>query len=205
MLGTGTGFGRDYERTRTVSADLLAQAFASTAGVLSGVDDQEFDGSTPCASWKVRELVNHVVGGTTYFAVTVETGEAPTERDGPDFCEGDFVTEFNRGAARAVKAFEADGAMDKTLKLPFGEMPGGVFINMAAIDTFTHGWDLAKATGQSTDLDPGLATQLLGIAEGFLPDALRGPDGQAPFGPKVDAPAGSCPADRLAAFMGRQP
>jgi uncharacterized protein (TIGR03086 family) len=187
-----------------MSADLLARAFASTAGVLSGVDAQELDGATPCASWPVRELVNHVVGGPTYFAVAAETGQAPAP-DETDFCEGDFVTEFNEGAARAVKAFEADGVMDKMMKLPFGELPGGVFINIAAIDTFTHGWDLAKATGQSTDLDPGLATQLLAIAEGFLSDQLRGPDGQAPFGPKVEAPAGSPPADRLAAFLGRQP
>ncbi len=188
-----------------MAADMLAQAFASTAGVLSGVDAQKLDGSTPCASWQVRELVNHIVGGTTYFAVTAETGEAPTGDDAPDFCEGDFVTEFNRGAARAVKAFEAEGAMDKMMKLPFAELPGGVFINIASVDTYTHGWDLAKATGQSTDLDPGLATQLLAIAEGFLPDELRGAEGQAPFGPKVEAPAGACPADRLAAFLGRQP
>ncbi len=188
-----------------MAADMLAQAFASTAGVLSGVDAQKMDGSTPCAAWKVRELVNHIVGGTTYFAVTAETGEAPSEGDAPDFCEGDFVTEFNKGAARAVKAFEAPDAMDKTMKLPFGDLPGGVFINIATIDTFTHGWDLAKATGQSTDLDPGLAMQLLAIAEGFLPDDLRGAEGQAPFGPKVEVPSGACPADRLAAFLGRQP
>jgi len=183
---------------------MLAQAFASTAGVLSEVDAQKLDGSTPCASWQVRQLVNHIVAGPTYFAVAAETGQAPAPVE-TDFCEGDFVTEFNRGAARAVKAFEADGAMDKMMKLPFGELPGGAFINIAAVDTFTHGWDLAKATDQSTDLDPGLATQLLAIAEGFLPDDLRGPDGQAPFGPKVEAPAGAPPADRLAAFLGRQP
>ena len=113
--------------------------------------------------------MNHIVGSTTYFAVTAETGQAPTGDDAPDFCEGDFVTEFNRGAARAVKAFEADGAMDKMMKLPFAELPGGVFINIASIDTFTHGWDLAKATGQPTDLDPGLAGQLLGVRAGVPP------------------------------------
>ena len=157
-----------------MSADMLAQAFASTAGVLAGVDAQQLDAATPCASWQVRELVNHIVGGTTYFAVAAETGQAPAPAE-TDFCEGDFVSEFNKGAARAVKAFEADGVMDKMMKLPFGELPGGVFINIAAIDTFTHGWDLAKATGQSTDLDPGLATQLLAIAEGFVADDLPRP------------------------------
>ena len=61
-----------------MGADMLAQAFASTAGVLAGVEAQQLDGATPCASWRVRELVNHVVGGATYFAITAETGVAPT-------------------------------------------------------------------------------------------------------------------------------
>ncbi len=183
---------------------MLAQAFASTAGVLAEVDAQQLDGATPCASWQVRQLINHIVGGAISFAVTAETGAAPAGGDARDFCEGDFVTEFNKGAARAVKAFEADGAMDKTMTLPFGDLPGGVFVNIATIDTFTHGWDLAKATGQSTDLDPELAASLLGIAQAFLSDALRGPDGTAPFGAAVAAAAGASPADELAAFLGRR-
>ena len=56
-----------------MGADMLAQAFASTAGVLAGVEVQQLDGATPCASWRVRELVNHIVGGPIYFAVTAET------------------------------------------------------------------------------------------------------------------------------------
>ncbi len=187
-----------------MGADMLAQAFASTAGVLAGVEAQQLDGATPCATWQVRELVNHIVGGATYAAVTAETGQAPARGEAPDFCAGDFVTEFNRGAARAVKAFEAEGVMDKTLKLPFAELPGGVFVNIATIDTFTHGWDLATATGQPTDLDPELAAQLLAFAQGFVSDALRGEDGTAPFGPQVEAPADAGPADHLAAFLGRR-
>jgi uncharacterized protein (TIGR03086 family) len=187
-----------------MGADMLAQAFASTAGVLAEVETQQLDGATPCESWRVRELVNHIVGGAISFAVIAEMGVAPPRGDAPDFCEGDFVTEFNKGAARAVKAFEAAGAMDKTMKLPFGELPGGVFVNIATIDTFTHGWDLAKATGQSTDLDPELAASLLPFAQGFVSDSLRGPDGAAPFGVQLEAPAGAGPADTLAAFLGRQ-
>ena len=57
------------------------------------------------------------------------------------------------------------------MQLPFAELPGGVYVNIATTDTFTHGWDLAKATGQSTDLDPELATQLLAFAQGFVSDA----------------------------------
>jgi uncharacterized protein (TIGR03086 family) len=88
------------------------------------------------------------------------------------------------------------------MKLPFGEFPGGIFVMIAASDAFMHGWDLAKALGQSTDLDPELASQLL--AASMLPDEFRGPDGQAPFGPKLDAPESASAADKLAAHLGRQ-
>jgi uncharacterized protein (TIGR03086 family) len=73
---------------------------------------------------------------------------------------------------------------------------------IAASDAFTHGWDLARALGQSTDLDPELAAQLLGAS--MIPDEFRGPDGQAPFGPKVDVPESAPAADRLAGVLGRQ-
>ncbi len=182
----------------------LEKAFASTGAVLSGVTPAQLDESTPCRSWKVRELVNHIVGGTTFFATVAETGKPPEGGDAPDFASrDDMVAVFNQGAAHAVEAFAADGAMERTMHLPFGDMPGNVFINIAAIDVFTHGWDLARAMGQPTDLDPALATEMLGVARAFLPDDTRGPE-PAPFGPQVEAPAGASAADQLAAFLGRQ-
>jgi uncharacterized protein (TIGR03086 family) len=191
-----------------MSAELLAKSFASTRGVLANVTSEQLDGpSTPCASWTVRELVDHIVNGTTFFAGTAETGTPPDEGAFPTVAPGvdGLVEAFDAGSARAVRAFEAEGTMDRIMHLPFGELPGSVFVNIACGDTFTHGWDLARATGQSTDLDPALATQLLAIVTALLPDALRGPDGQAPFGPAQVAPSGACPADQLAAFMGRRP
>lgn len=87
--------------------------------------------------------------------------------------------------------------------MPFGELPAGMYLGLATNDVFTHGWDLAKATGQQTDLDPDMAAELLAAMEAGLPDARRGPDGVAPFGPKQSAPQGAGAADRLAAFLGR--
>lgn len=187
----------------------LEKAFASTGVVLSGVTRSQLDESTPCSSWKVRELVNHIVGGTMYFASVAATGNPPEgsspEGASPDFAAGDdYVAVFNKGAAQAVEAFSAEGAMERTMHMPFGDLPGSVFINIAAIDTFTHGWDLARATGQPSNLDPALASEMLGVARSFLPDEMRGPE-PAPFGPRVEPPAGASPADQLAAFLGRQP
>ncbi|MGQ0832106.1 MAG: TIGR03086 family metal-binding protein [Microthrixaceae bacterium] len=180
----------------------LARAFASTRGVLANMTDADLDSSTPCASWSVRELVNHIVGGTHWFATTTEAGVAP-EQEATDWADGDLLAAFDAGAAAAVSAFGAPGAQEKILKLPFGEFPGAAFMGLATTDAFTHGWDLARATGQSTDLDPELAEQLLAAAPMMIPDQFRG-DEPMPFGPKVEPPAGATAADQLAAFLGRK-
>jgi len=185
-----------------MSADVLEQAFASTAKVLANLQPGNLDQPTPCASWKVRDLVNHIVGGTYFFATTAETGQAPGQ-SGIDYSAGDVQAQFAEGAQKAVAAFRAPGAMEKTMKLPFGELAGSTFVMIAATDTFAHGWDLANALGISTDLDPAVAEQLLSLS--MIPDEFRGPDGAAPFGPKVDVSDSACAADRLAGYLGRHP
>ena len=42
-----------------------------------------------------------------------------------------------------MTAFEAPGAMDKIVALPFGQMPAGVALNIAIFDVATHAVDLA--------------------------------------------------------------
>ena len=67
-----------------MSVELLERAIASTQAVLSKVSPEQLDGSTPCASWKVRDLVKskyvHPVsdtdlttGATKGFSATATT------------------------------------------------------------------------------------------------------------------------------------
>ncbi len=187
-----------------MSTEGLQQAFDSTRGVLANVQKSQLGDATPCATWDVSGLINHIVGGTHWFAANVNEGG--TDDDGsdlPDFASGDYLASFDEGANAAVAAFGADGALEKMIKLPFGTFPGAAFLGLATTDAFTHGWDLAKATGQSTDLAPELAAALLEGAKASIPDAFRGPEG-APFGPVQEAPKGATAADELAAFLGRK-
>jgi uncharacterized protein (TIGR03086 family) len=178
----------------------LEQALQSTLAILAKVQPADLEAPTPCASWNVRALINHFVGTARWWA-GVLTGE-PDVTDA-DYAGGDFVAAYEESIRIALVAFEADGALERTIRLPFGEFPGAVVQGMAALDQFTHGWDLARAIGYPTDLDPGLAALLLGQARMAITDAYRGPDGDAPFGPVAQAPAGAGPADQLAAFLGR--
>jgi uncharacterized protein (TIGR03086 family) len=177
----------------------LEEAIASTRSILGNVTADQLDDATPCASWMVRDVINHVVG-TQYYFLGALTGTPPASGDP---ASGDFVAVFDEASHACLEAFQADGVAERTITLPFGDMPGAAVAGIVATDTFTHGWDLARATGQPTDLAPDLAAALLAGAEENISDSFRGPDGEGLFGPKQEAPDDSTNADRLAAFLGR--
>lgn len=186
------------------AADTLEEAFASTRKVLANVKDDQLGDPTPCQTWDVRQVVNHIISGAHWFAASTEAGEGAPQ-DETDFAGGDRLKAFDDGVKKAVAAFNASGAQEKILKLPFGEFPGSIFMALATTDAFTHGWDLARATGQdAARLNADLAKQLLIGAKAAISDQFRGPDGAAPFGPEVKVPDSAPAADQLAGFLGRK-
>jgi uncharacterized protein (TIGR03086 family) len=178
---------------------LLDRAFASTRAVLAQVRAEHLDAPTPCASWDVGALIEHFVGTPRWAAATIG-GTAPEEYTLDDL---DFLTAYDESRELVLGAFGAEGALDRTVTLPFGELTGAGLLALITNDQFTHGWDLARALGRPTDLDPELATEALAQARIGIREAYRGPDGVGQFGPAVEPPAGASPADRLAAFLGR--
>jgi uncharacterized protein (TIGR03086 family) len=190
---------------RPLSTEALERAFASTRGVLANISSDQYDLPTPCTSWKVRDIINHVVGGSHWFGTSMREGLAPPVGDRDLIGDaGDLMAFYDEGIALSLDAFGTPGAEEKIVELPYGDFPGVIFMGLATSDQFTHGWDLASATGQSRDLDPELATQLLEQVK-LIPDEFRGPDTVAPFGSRVDVPDSAPAADRLAAYLGRTP
>ena len=184
-----------------MSTEIYEQAIASTRAVLAGVTTDQLEMSTPCSSWDVSGLINHVVG-VQYYMQGGREGTAPTGQD-VDYAADDYMTAFDVATSAALAAFSAEGALEKTVSLPFGDLPGGEVMKIATNDLFAHGWDLARATGQSTDLAPELADSIFESSKKLIPDTFRGPEG-APFGPVRTAPEGASKADQLAAFLGRE-
>lgn len=183
-----------------MSTENYEAACASTRSVLASLQADHMAVQTPCESWDVAGVINHVVGGTHFFAAGMR-GEQPQE--GQDWASGDYLAAFDSAVAESVAAFQAEGALEKTISLPFGDMPGSAVMGLATTDTFTHGWDLAKATGQDTNLAPELASALHQQSRQMIQPAFRGEDGQAPFGMQQECDDDSCAADQLAAFLGR--
>jgi uncharacterized protein (TIGR03086 family) len=178
----------------------LSRALASTRRVLERVRPAQLDAPTPCASWNAGALIQHFIGTARWAATTISTGDQVIDEN---YLADDALDRYDEASRAALAAFEAPGALEKTVTLEFGEYSGHALMNLVTTDQFTHGWDLARALRHPTNLDPELADELLARARTEIPDAYRGPDGTAPFGPAVAPRTDAGPADRLAAFLGR--
>jgi len=160
--------------------------------------------ATPCDDWRVHDLISHIVGATRFFGDVAEWGSSPEDQEWPDYSDGDFTASFGERARRAVAAFSAPGAMGRIMELPSGATPGARCIEVAVGDIFVHGWDLAKATGQTAPADQGVAAALLSAEYAALCAEVRNSD-QPPFAPEISLPGDAPAVDRLAAFPGRDP
>ncbi len=103
----------------------LEQAMGVAKGVLASVEPGQLDDPTPCKSWKVRDVINHIVGGSYFFAAATNAGEYVDDGSrARDFASGDYLDAYEEGSKQAIAAFGAPGALEKIVKLPFGEFPG---------------------------------------------------------------------------------
>jgi uncharacterized protein (TIGR03086 family) len=175
-----------------------------TNEVVDRVEPDQLGNRTPCAEWDVRAVINHIAGGATMFAECVEEGSVPDSRLGElmagDNLGDDFKGNYRAASDRARATFSTPGVLDKMVKLPFGEMPAGVALNIAIMDVMTHAADIAKATGQSID-DDEILTIALGVGRNLITDDFRMPgmfDAEQPVDPNATA------ADKLLAFAGRK-
>src|SRR5262249_10844077 len=97
------------------------------------------------------------------------------------------------------EAFSRPGMLEQPYESPWGEVPGAVMVQHVINELLAHGWDLARATGQGTDLAPEAARSALDVLRAWHGHARPG----GRYAPPQPAPADANPADRLAAYLGR--
>lgn len=155
---------------------------------------------TPCAEWDVRTVVSHVILGNRWAVdmLTSATGSWPPGEDA--IGDAEPLAAFDESVDAVLAAFGAPGAMEKVVPLPMGDHPAAMLLGIAGGQALEHAWDIAKATGQLTDLAPELYEATLEAGRGALNDQTLGDF----YGPEQPAPAGATAADRMAAFMGRK-
>jgi uncharacterized protein (TIGR03086 family) len=121
-----------------------------------------------------------------------------------DYVDDDASKPYGLLAAATLDAWRAEGVIDNPVQFPGSEMPGVFAARMLAGDVLVHGWDLARATGQTVTWNQDLAADILDWQEEAarrFPPELRA----RAFEPEVAVPADADPMIRLVGLVGRQP
>jgi uncharacterized protein (TIGR03086 family) len=171
-------------------------ALDATGAIVDRIGVEQLDLATPCDGWSVRELLDHVVGGN-YWAAELAAGK--TIADVGDRLGADPQAAYHDSARVAAAAFDAPGAMEAPCAVSYGPVPGSVYCGHRIIDVAIHGWDLAKATGQDTTLDPELVDAIAAIVAPQM-DLLSG---SGMFGTTVVVDPNADAQTRLLAQLGR--
>ena len=174
----------------------LDHTFQHAHGVIAAVRADQFDDATPCTEWTVRALLEHTIAVVEGMGAAVR-GEAPA----PFTLASDPAAQFQAAAASTLAAWSSDGALDRIVDGGPGPMPGHVLAGINLLDTATHSWDLAIATGQPATLPDDVAVAALEASRMIISPEVR----VGRFDDEVMTTNGADATSRLVAFLGRNP
>lgn len=186
--------------------ELLERALAYTRGALLHVRPTHLSRPTPCATWNLDQLLDHMADALDAFT----DGAAGRVDVDPPRRELDVrVAVLQTKACGLLGAWNAPGT-PSVVRVGGLPVPTGVVVRAAALEIATHGWDVAQATGRRTPVPDALARELCRVAPHLVADDDRGERFAAPLPLPAAATATAttttepvAPAEALLAFLGR--
>jgi uncharacterized protein (TIGR03086 family) len=171
--------------------------------VLAGVADDQLTSSSPCTEYTVGDLIDHVdlvSRGATALARHVTP---PVTDTGPDAAHGaphwrDSVTQH---LAELGEAWDDPLAWQGSANVPGSDLSNEMWGKITLTELIVHGWDIAKATGQSFDLPERTLQACLDHVATFVPNAPV----PGLWGRPVDIAPDAALLDRIVAITGRAP
>ena len=187
----------------------LEPATNRLAAVLAGIPEGPLDGPTPCPKYSLGDLLDHV-GGLAMAFTAAATKEFPGDvgSQGPSGdatrLGDDWRSRIPQDLAALAKAWREPDAWSGMTKAGGVDLPGEVAGLVALDELVVHGWDVAKATGQSYDVDePSLEAVHGFVAQFSGPGQEESRAGL--FGPEVEVPDDAPLLDRVIGMTGRDP
>ena len=170
--------------------DLYDRASAWTNSKVEGATEK-LDATTPCDEWDVRTLLNHMLETQRYFLGSAQGQDvSPPSTSPPELLSEQPADDFARARREMLDVYGEPGVIEKT----------GPSLGIAFSDLLLHGWDLAKATGQDTTLDPELVDACWTVINPQM-ELLRG---SGMFGNQLDVPDTADDQTKLLAVLGRR-
>ena len=178
----------------------IRSALRSTATIVQAVPGDGWHLATPCTSWTVREVANHLVGGMCIFTDEL-TGMPARAAHDSDWLEQDPVAAYTSAAADDAAAWGHPDALDGTITIGLGTLPAPLAAVIHLTEVLVHGVDIAVATDREDLVDQHLCAALLHTMEAMGGvDPYRVP---GVFGPAAPVPQDEPPHRQLLGYLGR--
>lgn len=176
------------------------EALAWVGELMTATRPAQFGARTPCEEFDVRDLMGHLLGtahrglGTARHVSTRNVPHVIT--DVPD---DELASSLTTLATSIRHAWSRLAAADG-VRAPWGRCTALEAARGFTVETVTHGWDLAVATGQPCEAPAGIADRCLTYAAAVVPDRLRG----VMYGAPVVDDEGRSATERLAHLLGHR-
>lgn len=174
------------------------------SGLVAQLSEDHLTRPTPCTEWDVRALVAHLVEENLWVPPLMagETIESVGDRFAGDVVGDDPAGAWQASVGPACAALEESGAMERTVHLSFGDVPGSEYAKQLTVDLVVHAWDLARGAGLAETLDPEGVEACLEWAEPWKPMLAQASEH---FDPPIEPGSGADPQTRLLNLFGRRP
>ncbi len=180
-------------------SEQLSVILPAISELVEAIDPADLHQPTPCANFDVRAVLDHMIVGGGSFAFVLR-GEEPPEQLAPSDDGQVPVAAFRNAMDDLLDAARSDGAMERMVRTPFGEMPGESLARLVAFDGAVHSWDLAQGAGLECRIPDDVLDAVDSFARVALTDDMR--DGET-FKAATPPPPSATAIERLAAFSGR--
>ncbi|MFD1932147.1 MULTISPECIES: TIGR03086 family metal-binding protein [Nonomuraea] len=185
--------------------ELMARAAAPLMEIVRGIEPDQLDARTPCAEYDVRKLVNHLLfwGPSLEGAGRGEIVPPPAGAETDvDLTAGDWTAALEANVERVVAAWSRAAAWEGTTHMGGPtELPASLVGGMIMGELIVHGWDLARATGQSLTWDDDLMDY---VHDEVGKNAEQG-RAMGVYGPAVAVDDAAPVLDRVLGLTGRDP
>jgi uncharacterized protein (TIGR03086 family) len=188
-----------------VSNPDLRPAAAQLAKIVENIGDDQLERPTPCPTYTVADLLDHVAGLGLAFTACARKDLSPETTGQPPMPSAAQLDPAWRATippslAALAEAWRNPAAWDGMTQVGGVDLPGQVAGLVAMNEIVIHGWDLARATGQAFDADEA---SLL-ASTGFLEQAPDRSSGQL-FGPIIEVGSDAPLLDKVIGLAGRDP
>ncbi len=175
--------------------ELLERALGYTCAALTTITPDDLDRPTPCAGWRLDDLLAHMEDALDAFGEGA-AGTIGLHSTAPTPARRRVAT--LQAKARALHGAWAAAGADPVL---VGGVPMPVLAvsRLAAVEIAVHGWDVSRTTNACAPLSESLADALLPVAVCLADTAAEGS-----FAPPLPARVGASAGERLLAALGRE-